>query len=114
MELQFSCAYDRFCIKLEVQLIMFSRMSTIAILQLAIMNHTLILLDDEVRRRAKMSAWVRPLLSADRGLQFGHYDQLIRAPRMENSSSFRLVPEQRAPASARIVELASDHSFRQQ
>ena len=53
MELQFSCAYDRFCIKLEVHLIMFSRMSSIAILQLAIMNHILILLDDEVRRKRR-------------------------------------------------------------
>ena len=42
-------------------------------------------------------------------LQFEHYDLLIRAPRIENSSSFRLVPEQRAPASGRIVELYSDH-----
>ena len=53
MELQFSCAYDRFCIKLEVHLIMFSRMSSIAILQLAIMNHILILLDDEVRQKRR-------------------------------------------------------------
>ena len=44
------------------------------------MNHKLLMLDDEVqarqRRRAKRF-WVRPWLSADRRLQFGHYDQLL-------------------------------------
>ena len=38
-------------------------------------------------RRAKRS-WVRPWFSADRWLHFGNYDQLIRALRMEDSSSF--------------------------
>ena len=45
-------------------------------LKLTIMNHKLSILGDEVqeRRRVKMF-WVRPWLSADRRLQFGHYDQ---------------------------------------
>ena len=54
------------------------------------MNYILIMLDDEVqarrRRRAKWF-WVHLFLSADRRLQFGHYDQLIRALRMEDISS---------------------------
>ena len=61
----------------------------VAILQLAIMNHRLIMLDDEVRAIRRQRAkrfWVRPFLSADRGLQFGHYDQLVRALRLEDSS----------------------------
>ena len=49
------------------------------------------MLDDEVqarqRRRAKRF-WVRPWLSADIRLQFGHYDQLLRELRMEDNSSF--------------------------
>ena len=87
-----------FFIKTEVQLInvqlkVNDRRAQVAMLQLAIMNHILIMLDDEVqarrRRRAKWF-WVRPCLSADRRLQFGHYymyDQLIRAIRMEDISS---------------------------
>ena len=67
------------------------RYAQVAMLQLAIMNHRLLMLDDEVqarqRRRAKRF-WVRPWLSADRRLQFGHYDQLLRELRMEDNSSF--------------------------
>ena len=33
-------------------------------------------------------SWVHPWLSADRRLQCGHYDQLVRAMGMEASSSF--------------------------
>ena len=53
------------------------RYAQVAMLQLAIINHRLRMLDDEVqarqRRRAKRF-WVRPWLSADRRLQFGHYE----------------------------------------
>ena len=60
-------------------------------LQQAIMNHILLMLDDEVqarqRRRAKRFR-VQPWLSADRRLQFGHYDQLLRELRMKDNSSF--------------------------
>ena len=63
----------------------------VAMLQLAIMIHRLFMLDNEVqarqRRRAKRF-WVRSWLSAERKLQFGHYDQLLRELRMEDSSSF--------------------------
>ena len=55
------------------------------------MNHIVIMLDDQVqarRRRRAKSFLGRPGLSADRRLQFGHYDQLIRALRMEDSSLF--------------------------
>ena len=55
-------------------------MAIMALLQnlLAIMNHRLIRLDDDIqaiwRRRAKRF-WVRPWLSAGRRLQFGHYEE---------------------------------------
>ena len=58
-------------------------------LQLAIMNHRLFMLDDEVQERQRLRAkrfWVRPCLSADRRLQFGH--KLLRELRMEDNSSF--------------------------
>ena len=45
------------------------------------------MLDGEVQaRRRRRAKWfcVRPCLSADRRLPFGHYDQLIRALRMED------------------------------
>ena len=60
-------------------------------LKLAIMNHRLNMLDDEVPARQRQRAerfWVCPWLSADRLLQFGHYDQLKKELRMEDSSSF--------------------------
>ena len=85
-----------FFIKTEVQLInvqlnVNDRRAQVAMLQLAIMNHILIMLDDEVqarRRRRVKWFWVRPYLSAGRRLQFGHYYQLIRALRMEDISSY--------------------------
>ena len=67
------------------------RLAQVAMLQLAIMNHRRIMLDDKVqaRRRRRVKRFgIRPWLAADRRLQFGHYDQLIRALRMEDSSSF--------------------------
>ena len=67
------------------------RYGQVAMLQLAIMNHRLLMLDDEVLARQRQRAkrlWVRPSLSADRRLHFGHYDQLLRELRMEDNSSF--------------------------
>ena len=68
------------------------RQAQVAMLHLAIMNHRLSsVLDDEDQARWRQRAkrfWVRPCLSTDRGLQFGHYDQLIRELRMEDRSSF--------------------------
>ena len=55
------------------------------------MNHRLIMLEDQVQARRRLMAkrfWIRLWLSVDRRLQFGHYDQLIRALRMEDSSLF--------------------------
>ena len=49
------------------------------------------MLDDEVRARRRRKAkrlLVYPWLSADMQLQLGHYDQRIRALRMEDSSLF--------------------------
>ena len=62
------------------------RYAQVAMLQLAIMNHRLFMLDDEVQ--AVKRFWVRPCLSADRRIEFGHYDQLLRELRMEDNSSF--------------------------
>ena len=65
------------------------RLPEVAMLQLGIINHRL-MLDDEVqarRRRKAKKFWVRQWLSAERQLQFGHFDQLIRDLRMEDSSS---------------------------
>ena len=49
------------------------------------------------RRRRQRTCWVRPWLSADRRLQFGHYDQLMEELRMEDTQSFfnfvRMSPE---------------------
>ena len=86
-------------------------------LQLAIMNHRLLMLNDEVqarqRRRAKRF-WVRPWLSADSRLQFGYYDQLLRELRMEDNSSFfnymRMEPLMFDQISPRILK--SDTHFR--
>ena len=67
------------------------RYAQVAMLQLAIMNRRLPMLDDEVQARQSRRAkrfWVRPWLSADRGLQFGHYGQLLRELWMEDNSSF--------------------------
>ena len=67
------------------------RYAQIAMLQLVIMNHRLFMLDGEVQARQRQRAkrfWVWPWLSADRRLQFGHYDQLLRELRMEDNSSF--------------------------
>ena len=67
------------------------RYAQVAMLQLAIMNHRLFMLEDEVQARQRQRAkrfWVRPWLSADRRLQFGHYDQLLRELRMKDNSSF--------------------------
>ena len=61
-------------------------------LQLAIMNHMLIMLDDEVQARQRCRVndgfSVYHWISADRRLQLGHYDQLSRELRMEDSTSF--------------------------
>ena len=65
------------------------RVVPVAMLQLAIMNHRLIGLEIQARRRRRAKRfWVRPWLSADRRLQFGHYDQLMRELRMEDNTSF--------------------------
>lgn len=40
------------------------------------------------RRRRHRRYWVRPWLSADRRLQFGQYDTLLRELRMEDTNSF--------------------------
>lgn len=40
------------------------------------------------RRRRPRRYWVRPWLSADRRLQFGQYDTLLRELRMEDTNSF--------------------------
>ena len=67
------------------------RYAQVAMLQFAIMNHRLLMLDDKVQARQKRTAkrfWVRPWLSADRRLQFVNYDQLLRELRMEDNSSF--------------------------
>ena len=65
------------------------RVVPVAMLQLAIMNHRLIRLEIQARRRRRAKRfWVRPWLSADRRLQFGHYDQLMRELRMEDNTSF--------------------------
>lgn len=48
-------------------------------------------------QRRRRTCWVRPWLSAERRLQFGHYDQLMRELRMEDQQSFfnflRMPPE---------------------
>ena len=51
-----------------------NRIVPVAMMQLAIMNQRLSRLDEEnqPRRRTAKRFWVRPLLSADRKLQFGH------------------------------------------
>ena len=51
-----------------------NRMVLVAMMQLAIMNQRLARLDEEnqPRRRRAERFWVRPWLSADRRLQFGH------------------------------------------
>ena len=85
-----SCAYFRFSTILfkvrelnglaAVGYQLWKNMNEIVVmLQLAIMNHRLTRLDDEIqaRRRRKMF-WVHPWLHAAGGLQFGHYDQLMR------------------------------------
>ena len=49
------------------------------------------------RNRRNRSCWVRPWLSAERRLQFGHYDRLLAELRMEDQKSFfnflRMPPE---------------------
>ena len=49
------------------------------------------------RNRRISSCWVRPWLSAERRLQFGHYDRLLVELRMEDQQSFfnflRMPPE---------------------
>ena len=49
------------------------------------------------RNRRIRSCWVRPWLSAERRLQFGHYDRLLAELRMEDQQSFfnflRMPPE---------------------
>ena len=48
-------------------------------------------------RRQQRSCWVRPWLSAERKLQFNHYDRLLEELRMEDQQSFfnflRMPPE---------------------
>ena len=98
-ELRFRCAFVSLLDKVSHLLVLCSfecqtskkmdRYAQVAMLQLAIMNHRLFMLDDEVRRRGKRF-WVRPWLSADRKLQFGHYDQLLRELRMEDLFIFQL------------------------
>ena len=67
------------------------RYAQVAMFQLVIMNHRLLMLDVEVQARQRWRAkrfWVPPWLSADGRLQFGHYDQLLRELRMEDNFSF--------------------------
>ena len=64
-----------------------NRMVPVAVLQIAIINNHLRIRAGRRRRRAKRFC-VRPWLSADRRLQFGHYDQLMSELRMEDSTSF--------------------------
>ena len=66
------------------------RIVEVAILQLAILNQRQIRRGAErhARRRRVKRFWVRPWLSADRRLQFGHYDQLMTELRMEDSATF--------------------------
>ena len=67
------------------------QINQMAILQLAIMNRRVIRLDDEIQTRRRRRAerfWVRPWFSKDRRFQFGHYDQLMRELRTEDSTSF--------------------------
>ena len=55
------------------------------------MNHKRIMLDYEVQARRRWRAkrfWVRPLLYAAGRLQFGHYDQLIRALSLDGRQLF--------------------------
>lgn len=49
---------------------------------------TLILAQRRRRTRQVRSCWVRPWLSADRRLQFGHYDRLMAELRLEDDQSF--------------------------
>ena len=76
-----------FYIKSEFQLIYVQlnvndKRDHVAMLQLTIMKHILIMFDNEVQARRSIHDY------QGGRLQFGHYDQLIRALRMEDSSSF--------------------------
>ena len=62
-------------------------MVPVAVLQIAIINNHLRRGAGWRRRRAKRF-WVRPWLSADRRLQFGHYNQLMSELRLEDSTLF--------------------------
>ena len=62
-------------------------MVPVAVLQIVIINNHLRRRAGRRRRRAKRF-WVGPWLSADRRLQFGHYDQPMNELRMEESTSF--------------------------
>ncbi|KAH3741545.1 hypothetical protein DPMN_048270 [Dreissena polymorpha] len=44
-------------------------------------------------RRQPRSCWVRPWLSAERRLQFGHYDRLMAELRMEDQQIFLIFLE---------------------
>ena len=66
---------------------MFDTRGQVAMLQQAAMDHILIVL--AIRRWRVNRYWIHPWLSADRRLQFGHYNQLIRDWALkEDSSSF--------------------------
>ena len=77
----------------------------LVLLQFALLQGHHALLDAQAalvlfhRRRNRMtrSCWVRPWLSAERRLQYGHYDRLLAELRIEDQQSFfnfmRMAPE---------------------
>jgi hypothetical protein len=76
---------------------MMDLLDQVAVLHIAILQEELLLQEEEdeimaraaVRRRRRPKRfWVRSWLTANRRLQFGHYDQLMRELRMEDTSSF--------------------------
>ena len=97
MELRFRCVFVSFLYKIWSSTVnTFSWMPTIDALKSLCFNWPLWNTDCNVgrsevqarrSRRAKRS-WVRQWLSTDRRLQYGHYDQLIRAMSMEDGSPF--------------------------
>jgi hypothetical protein len=66
------------------------------LIHLALLQQEQILVEIEIaqivnrrrRRRRPRRYWVRPWLSADRRLQFGQYDTLMRELRMDDTNSF--------------------------
>ena len=66
------------------------RIVPVTLLQLVIMNNRLIRLvvERQARRRRRVKRFlVYPWLSADQSFQLGHYDQLMREPRVGDSTS---------------------------